>query len=96
MRIVRKEICVCGETENCNERKAMFTVTIHLPSEAIEVSGIEEWEDIKIEVEDGKIIFRKESILDKLSDELLEFYEEMGFSLEMVESILNKCLEETK
>ena len=40
MRIVKKELCVCSETENCNEGKGMLTVTIHLPSEAIEVSGI--------------------------------------------------------
>ena len=93
---MKKELCICGETENCNEGKDMLTVTIHLPNEAIEVSGVEEWKDIKIEVEEGKIIFRRGSILDKLPDELLEFYEEMGFSLGMVESILNKCLEETK
>ena len=60
----------------------------------LEEAGINPYADINIYLQNGSILIQPKSILGRLSEELLLFYEEMGFSRQMVEIILNKYVEE--
>lgn len=46
----------------------------------LEEAGINPYADIKIHLQNGSILIQPKSILGRLPEELLLFYEEMGFS----------------
>ena len=56
----------------------------------LEEAGINPNEDIHIILEHGAIIIQPSSILGTLPEELLLFYEDMGFSREVVEAVLTE------
>ena len=67
---------------------------IVIPRNLLEEAGINPYADINIYLQSGSILIQPKSILGRLSEELLLFYEEMGFSRQMVEIVLNKYAEE--
>ena len=60
----------------------------------LEEAGINPYADINIHLQNGSILIQPKSILGRLPEELLLFYEEIGFSRQMVEIVLNKYAEE--
>ena len=59
----------------------------------LEEAGINPYADINIHLQNGSILIQPKSILGRLPEELLLFYEEIGFSRQMVEIVLNKYAE---
>ena len=51
----------------------------------LEEAGINPYADINIHLQNGSILIQPKSILGRLPEELLLFYEEMGFSRQMVD-----------
>ena len=60
----------------------------------LEEAGINPYADINIHLQNGSILIQPKSILGRLPEELLLFYEEMGFSRQTVEIVLTKYAEE--
>lgn len=67
---------------------------IVISSRLLEEASINPYADINIHLQNGSILIQPKSILGRLPEELLLFYEEMGFSRQMVEIVLNKYAEE--
>ena len=67
---------------------------IEITDEMLENAEINPNELVDIILQKGCIIIKPKSILGRLPEELLLFYEEMGFSRQTVEIVLTKYAEE--
>ena len=66
---------------------------IEITDEMLENAEINPNELVDIILQKGCIIIKPTSVLGRLPEELLLFYEEIGFSRQMVEIVLNKYAE---
>lgn len=65
---------------------------ITIPEELLKESGIGIYKNIEIVCGEGQILISGYSILDDLPAELLEFYDTLGISREVVEAVLEQEL----
>ena len=93
----KRRIYIMKKTNTTSEIRE-YTTNIDEPivisRSLLEKAGINPYADINIHLQNGSILIQPKSILGRLPEELLLFYEEMGFSRQMVEIVLNKYAEE--
>ena len=81
-------------TSEIREDTTNIAEPIVISRSLLEKAGINPYADINIHLQNGSILIQPKSILGRLPEELLLFYEEMGFSRQIVEIVLNKYAEE--
>ena len=83
----KKPINPKKETQRTDKEKS---VAIVIPFELAKQADINPMESLEVQIERGKIIIRPSSILGRMPEELLIFYEEMGISRETVKKVMEQ------